>query len=312
MNMPLKPKTIAASISLGLLLLGMSATAIFASTSTSVTQGASAVPPAEAGTHGLVAVPGPEGISPAVTDKSVWAGYGQVEKKADNVAAGIDGWIVPSGTCNATSPYQQDTYFLASLDGASGVYAGIVLYCPQGESGAAIIYAVDAMGYYSGINAGDQVTAFVANTGGGSASYYIHDWTTGGVISDVSSGISFTQTAFYGIVDTGSGCSTSNAICPQVQYSTVEDGSAYDYASTPVACNTNPDGSTPAYPCVGYGAPYSSSTYFYAIGAHVKGVTDTKFVMDTGDNGVIGAPYYTATGALQSDLASHTYKFKEA
>jgi hypothetical protein len=106
-------------------------------------------------------------------------------------------------------------------------------------------------------------------------------------------------------------CTGVSNICPQVHYAAIKDGGLYD--TTPVVCAFNADGTSPAYPCAGYGAsPAAGTTYYYAIGAAVPGAANVKYIMNTGDLGVILAPYYTKTGALQADLASHLLKFETA
>jgi len=275
---------------------------------------ASAIP-AGAVTHGFTATS--SSVHPDNKVFSVWAGYGQSEKSLHTLAAGADGWIIPKTTCNAANANPQYTFLLSWFDysSADSTYAGIVAICAVGQSGPATLLILDSVNSYSGVSTGDQITAFVADYTSGCGSpctvMYIVDWTTGGSVLDTLAQSSLADNQFAGIVDTASGCSTSTGICPQVHFSRIGDGSAYDTA-TSVVCAFNSDGTSPAYPCAGYGAPYSGSTYFYPIGVAPSGAIHTKFIMNTGDNGVIVAPFYTKTGALLTDMASHIYKFEQA
>jgi hypothetical protein len=322
----LNQQTLVITASLAFLLLGTTGTAAFASTSASSANSASAIPRGAVVTHGFVAL-GPSTVTPAKTVKSVWAGYGQVEKGTHaKIYGGVDGWIVPAAKCSAASANPQYTFLLSWFDGytssSESAFAGVELSCAVGQHGPATVTIVDPVSGYGGASAGDQITAYVAdysgsgvgsNCSGTCVVMYIVDWTTGGYIEDTLAESSIAHTSYVGVVDIGisTACSGASNICPQVQYKTMKDGSLYDTAQS-VVCADNPDGTTPPYPCVQYGSTLKSNFYYYAIGATVAGATDYKFVMDSGDNGVIGAPYYAATGALQSDLASHTIKFKQA
>jgi hypothetical protein len=192
---------------------------------------------------------------------------------------------------------------------------GILLYCPQAYSGAPYLYLADlAKGvftYYTGINAGDEVTALVGAYNSTTFDFHIVDYTNSARVEDYwNTGSQLPLSDFNGIIDTASGCSTSTSICPQVKYGTAHDGSAF-FTAPKVACATNPDGTIPAFPCAGYGTTLSSSTYYYPIGQIAKHptVTIVKYTMMQGDTSL--SKTFTVTGALTyGHHASHTYIFK--
>jgi len=307
---------------MALLLLGTTGTAAFASAPASSTNSASAI---HAGTvtHGFTAIGSPS-VTPDHTVKSVWAGYGQAEKgTAANLYAGADGWIVPKTTCKATSPNLQASFLIAWLDsgGADSTYGGLLFECAVGQTGPATIVVIDSVGSYTGVSAGDQVTVFVADESGtgatancaGSCTYIsIVDWTTSAAIVDSVAQTTFSHNSFVGVLDvaTSGSCTGVGNVCPQVHFAPIKDGGLY--ATIPVVCAFNADGTSPAYPCAGYG-PDTLPTYYYPIGVAPAGAVVDKFIMNTGDLGVILAPYYTHTGALSAtDHASHILKFVKA
>ncbi|HUI86644.1 MAG TPA: hypothetical protein VLY21_05785 [Nitrososphaerales archaeon] len=258
------------------------------------------------------------GISPTkiVKDKGVWGGYGQVDS-ANNIAGGADGWIVPTTTCDPTNANEQLSALITWTGAYSGYpfYAGLVFECAQGQSGPATIYMGDAyQGFYSGLaNAGDEVTTFTAAINSTTEIFYTADWTSGNNVLSYWNAGSVPTSDFNGVVDTFSGCSTATGICPQVNFGTVDDGTFF-FTSPSVVCTFNPDGTTPAFPCVGYGAPWNpSSTYFYPIGKapHTGTITVYKYLMTEGDTSL--SRTFTKTGGFAyGDHASHTYLFKHA
>jgi len=272
-----------------------------------------------AGAHGLSPL-GHSNGSPDMLVYSVWAGYGQQERGSHaSLTSGADGWIIPTSHCDASNPSAQYTWLLAWYDwtASDSTPAGIQLYCAAGAHGPAQVYAYSPVsGFYTGVNAGDQVTVYMADysdaCGQPCIVIYLYDWTNGFYILDYSYPSSIAHNAFAGIVDTESGCYTSTGICPQVHFAQIGDGTAYDNVGYSVACAFNPDGSAPAYPCAGYGDVLSSNYYYYPIGTHPAGAVDQKFILSYGDNGAYGSPYYTHTGALLGDDASHTYNFHYA
>jgi hypothetical protein len=253
----------------------------------------------------------PEGASHTGSFRSVWAGYSQV-KSAGGVVGGADGWILPQTHCNSTNPIPQATALLSWFDGLGGenVYGGIAMICGVGQSGHASLYFYDPVGFYAGnISKGDQVTAFVADYDGARAIVDIVDWTSSQYVQDfLSVNYSFAHTDFSGVVDVFAGCATSTGICPQVSFGKILDGTLHDNAGT-VDCAKNPDSTMPPYPCVGYGYPLSSSSYFYPIGAPPLGSKLLKDTMVCGDTDCGAAVVFTKTGALQTDFAAHVYKF---
>jgi hypothetical protein len=292
--------------------------AVFGSSPSSIDRTA-AVPPS--GVHhvsGLALVTRSRGVKPVkiVNVKATAGGYGQNDTKPE-VAGGIDGWIVPTGTCNPSNAAGQETYLIAWYDAYTPepVYAGILLYCPQGYSGAPYLYLADlAKGvftYYTGINVGDEVTALVGAYNSTTFVFHMVDYTNSASVEDYwNTGSQVPLSDFNGIIDTASGCATSTGICPQVNFGIAHDGSAF-FKAPKVSCATNPDKTTPAFPCAGYGSTLSSSTYYYPIGNIAKhpAVTILKYTMVEGDTSLSGT--FTVTGALAfGDRASHTYTFK--
>jgi hypothetical protein len=248
--------------------------------------------------------------------KATAGGYGQNDTKPA-VAGGVDGWIVPTGTCDASNTAGQETYLIAWYDAYTSepVYAGVLLYCPQGSSAAPSLYLVDlskgVFTYYTGVNAGDEVTAVVGAYNSTTFVFHMVDYTNSASVEDYwNTGSSIPLADFNGIIDTASGCSTTTGICPQVDYGTADDGSAF-FTAPSVACATNPGGTTPAFPCVGYGKTLSPSTHYYPIGKISKhpAVTVLKYTMTEGDTSLNKT--FTLTGSLvYGDHASHTYTFK--
>jgi hypothetical protein len=266
---------------------------------------------------GLALVTQSRGMKPVkiVSVKATAGGYGQNDTEPQ-VAGGIDGWIVPAGTCDPSDAVGQETYLIAWYDAYTPepVYAGILLYCPQAYSGAPYLYLVDlakgAFTYYTGINVGDEVTAVVGAYNSTTFVFHMVDYTDSASVEDYwNTGSQVPLKDFNEIIDTATGCSTTTGICPQVDYGTAKDGSAY-FKAPHVTCATNPDGTTPNFPCAGYGTTLSSSTYYYPIG-NIAGhptVTILKYTMTEGDTSLSNT--FTVTGALGRDHASHTYTFK--
>ena len=258
----------------------------------------------------------PTALAAAKTFNSLWAGYSQVEGSA-HLYGGADGWIVPSGKCNSTSPSLQGTAMLAWFDGLAGqpYFGGVALVCQAGQKGAPSLYFYDSVGFYTGnLSVGDQVTSIVGDYDGTHAVIDIVDWTSKIYVEDVltAGAGGFSHTDFDGVVDTFGGCQTATGLCPLVHFGKILDGTLYDNSGT-VNCAVNPDKTTPPYPCVGYGATLGSgSTYFYPIGATVSGVKDYKDIMTCGDVSCAGTLVFVRTGGLEPDLASHTYKFLRA
>jgi len=264
---------------------------------------------------GLTSVVQPPGAkkSTIVQVKATAGGYGQNDTKPQ-VAGGIDGWIVPTGTCDPTNTAGQETYLVGWFDAytAEPVYAGILLYCPQGYSGAPYDYLVDlnkgAFTYYTGINAGDEVTAEVGAYNRTTFVFHMVDYTNSASVEDYwNTGSNIPLKDFNGIIDTASGCTTSTGICPQVNFGTADDGSVF-FTAPKVACVA---GRTTAFPCVGYGAALSSSTTYYPVGtiSRHRSVTILEYTMVEGDTSL--NTVFTLTGNLSyGDHASHTYTFE--
>jgi hypothetical protein len=267
---------------------------------------------------GLALVTQSRGMKPVkiVNVKATAGGYGQNDTKPQ-VAGGVDGWIVPTGTCDASNAAGQETYLVAWYDAYTPepAYAGILLYCPQGYSGAPYLYLADlAKGvftYYTGINVGDEVTALVGAYNSTTFVFHMVDYTDSASVEDYwNTGSQVPLSDFNGIIDTATGCATSTGICPQVNFGIAHDGSAF-FKAPNVTCATNPDKTTPAFPCAGYGASLGSSTYYYPIGNIAKhpAVTLLKYTMSEGDTSLDMT--FTVTGTLAfGDRASHTYTFK--
>jgi hypothetical protein len=300
------------------LLVLSSMPAALGSSSSSAVRTAASAPSGVHSISGLTPVTQPAAIknSKLVQVKATAGGYGQNDTKPQ-VAGGIDGWIVPTGTCDPTNAAEQETFLLAWYNAYTPVpaYAGILLYCPQGTSGAPYLYLVDlAKGvftYYTGVNPGDEVTAEVGAYNSTTYVFHVTDYTNSASAEDYwNTGAKLPLSDFNGIIDTASGCPTTTGICPQVNYGTAKDGSAY-FTAPKVVCVTSKTGATTAFPCAGYGATLSSSTSYYPIGSISKhpAVTVLEYTMSQGDTSLSGV--FTVTGKLNSaDHASHTYAFK--
>lgn len=300
------------------LLVLSSQSAVLGSPPSSTERTAAGVPSGVHSISGLTLVTQSTGAKAAkiVSFRASAGGYGQNDTSAQ-VAGGIDGWIVPAGKCNPSNAAGQETYLIAWYDAYTPepVYAGILLYCPQAYSGAPYLYMVDlAKGvftYYTGINVGDEVTALVGAYNSTTFVFHMVDYTNSASVEDYwNTGSQVPLMDFNGIIDTATGCSTTTGICPQVKYGTAHDGSAF-FKAPEVACATNPDGTTPAFPCAGYGTTLGSGTYYYPIGTIAKHptVTIVKYTMWEGDTSL--DKVFTATGSLTyGDHASHTYTFK--
>jgi hypothetical protein len=266
---------------------------------------------------GLALVAQPAGLkhTTIMQIQATAGGYGQNDTKPQ-VAGGIDGWIVPTGTCDPANAAEQETFLLAWYDAytTEPVYAGVLLYCPQGYSGAPYLYLVDlakgAFTYYAGINAGDEVTAQVGAYNKTTFVFHLVDYTNSASVEDYwNTGSRIPLSDFNAIIDTASGCATTTGICPQVNYGTADDGSFF-FTAPSVACVTNKDGKTTAFPCAGYGATLGSGTTYYPIGSisDHRSVTLLEYTMVEGDTSLSGA--FTQTGKLTyGDHASHTYTF---
>ena len=320
-NRPLTPSSRRPAFILCLSMVGLlvlsSLPAALASSPPSAERTAAFTPSGVHSVQGLTAVANRPGKSPKITQvKATAGGYGQNDTKPQ-VAGGIDGWIVPTGTCDPSNAAEQETFLLAWYDAYTPepVYAGILLYCPQGSSGAPYLYLVDlAKGtftYYTGINAGDEVTALVGAYNSTTFVFHMVDYTNSASVEDYwNTGSKLPLGDFNGIIDTASGCSTSTGICPQVNYGTAEDGSAF-FTAPKVACVTHKGGTTTAFPCAAYGAALSPSSTYYPIGtiSKHKTVTILEYSMVEGDTSLNGA--FTLTGKLTyGDHASHTYTFE--
>jgi hypothetical protein len=300
------------------LLVMSSQPAVLGSPPSSTQRTAAMIPSGVHHVSGLALVTQSRGTKPVkiVNVKATAGGYGQNDTKSE-VAGGIDGWIVPKGTCDPSNAAGQETYLIAWYDAYTPepAYAGILLYCPQGYSGAPYLYLADlAKGvftYYTGINVGDEVTALVGAYNSTTFVFHMVDYTNSASVEDYwNTGSQVPLSDFNGIVDTASGCPTTTGICPQVNFGIAHDGSAF-FKAPKVACATNPDKTTPAFPCAGYGATLSSSTYYYPIGNIAKHPTVTilKYTMVEGDTSLSGT--FTVTGTLAfGDRASHNYTFK--
>jgi len=299
------------------LLVLSSQASVLASSPSSADYTAAFTPSGVHSVSGLASVSQPAGVKSTtiVQVKATAGGYGQNDTKPQ-VAGGIDGWIVPAGTCDASDPAGQETFLLAWYDAYTPepVYAGVLLYCPQGYSGAPYLYLVDlAKGqftYYTGINAGDEVTALVGAYNKTAFVFHMVDYTDSASVEDYwNTGSKLPLSDFNGIIDTGSGCSTATGICPQVNFGTADDGSAF-FTSPKVACVTNKDGKTTAFPCAGYGTTVGPSNTYYPIGtiSRHKSVTILEYSMTEGDTSLSGV--FTMTGKLYGDHASHTYTFE--
>jgi len=309
-------RTTAVSLLVVLLLVVASPVAVQASTPPRVVHSATA---SFAGryrisTTGLTKFSPGSGIVPTAYAlyPGVWAGYSQVAGLND-LAGGVDGWVLPAANCDSASAYPQYTALLAWYDGVAGnsFYAGVVFYCKLGQSGPAAVYFGDAFdGFYGGIaSVGDEVTAYVYAYNSTSVGFRVTDWTTGGYLSSHwKTGSQIPYSDFDGVLDTYAGCTTATHICPQVTFGTVNDGTAF-FTSLDVVCAFNADGTVASLPCAGYRGVSIAGTYYFPIGSAsgMSSVTTSKYDMRAGDTSTDKA--FTTTGGLYTDEASHTYTF---
>jgi hypothetical protein len=246
------------------------------------------------------------GVRPSSNEKGYWAGWG-ARPKSGGVSFVVASELVPSATCDPSNANAQYSLFGVMYDGeelASGEYnpAGLVIYCAQGSS-TPVYYFFDPVAGFSSatVSVGDKLFIYAGYSGG--YLYYLTEDETNGqyLLNAVVPSSTPAMTDGEVLVDTFTGCSTTNGICPQVNYGDLDTG--YDYTGIKYSINGGSTGYT-------NGLQFSSGATVNM--GDVMG-TKTHYQMNTGDLGPLSRGFYSkSSGFSDPEKTSWTVTYKKA
>ena len=223
-----------------------------------------------------------------------WSGYADVSATNGSVTGVRASFILPSVTCNSSSPQEQELYFFAALDdlvtSSDFEYAGALAYCPQGYT-IPEYFAVETVNFTISTwapNPGDTIFASITVSKGNFV-YNVTDVTSGHSTRVKSNDSGATLNSAEIVTDTGN-CGTSSVTldCPLPDFGTLSFGSGH--TSVARTCYATIDGKSKAI------GNFGSAATLY------KGVT-------TNDAGTI---VDAATSGLSTAKSSFTVTFKHA
>lgn len=220
-----------------------------------------------------------------------WSGYADVAANG-SVTMIETSFVLPTATCNSSSPDEQEMYFFASMDDLvtsnDFEYAGAIAYCPQGSS-TPYYYAIDTPDFVIGTitpTAGNTIFASIT-VSQGNFIYNVTDVTSGQSSQVDASDSGATLNSAEVLTDTGN-CGNSTVVvdCPLTNFGKVSFGS--DFTSIPSTNFATINGHTKAIG--GFGAKVTL----------YKGIT-------TND---AGTKVDASTSALTTDKSSFIVTFK--
>jgi hypothetical protein len=222
-----------------------------------------------------------------------WSGFADVAANG-SVSMVETSFVLPSVTCNSTSPEEQEMYFFASMDNLvtsnDFEYAGALAFCPAGSS-VAYYYAINTPDFYLTTwypSAGDTIYANITVSDGNFV-YNVTDVTSHQSTQVEASDSGATLNSAQVLTDTGNcGNVTVTVDCPLTNFGSIGFGS--DHTTVP---NTN----------------------FATINGHTKaigkfGSTATLYKGITTNDA--GTKVDASTSALSSDRTSFTVTFKRS
>lgn len=222
-----------------------------------------------------------------------WSGYADLYKNK-SVTMVETSFILPSVTCNASSPTEQETFFFAALDNLvksnDFEYAGALAYCPVGVS-TPYYYAINTVNFTIASwtpNAGDKIFASITVSKGNFV-YNVKDETSheSTIVKASTKGAALNSAEV--LTDTGNcGNATVVADCPLVNFGKVLFG--FGHTQIPNTSYATIDGITMPI------GSFSSPVRLY------KGIT-------TNENGTI---VDSATSRLSSSNSSFFVKYENS
>jgi hypothetical protein len=158
-----------------------------------------------------------------------WSGYADLSTKG-SVSSVEASFVLPSVTCNSSSPQEQEMYFFAALDNLSKSddfeYAGALAYCPLGYSTPSY-YAINNVSFIISTvtpNAGDIISASISVVSGNFV-YNVTDITNGETSVQTASAGSASLNSAEVLTDTGNcGNATVQIDCPITIFKSVSFG----------------------------------------------------------------------------------------
>ncbi len=158
-----------------------------------------------------------------------WSGYADLSTNG-SVSSVEASFMLPSVTCNSSSPHEQEMYFFAALDDLNKSddfeYAGALAYCPAGYTTPSY-YAINNVSFIISTvtpNAGDTIFVSI-NVVQGNFIYNVTDVTTRQSSVQNDSVVSASLNSAEVLTDTGNcGNATVQIDCPITNFKSVSFG----------------------------------------------------------------------------------------